>query len=508
VYSRSWPRPLRETAVGRPDFVARHGLFDAARTEAAAAVEAALEHIDLVRVAYCDPHGLARAKVLTAGAFASALRGGMDCSSGPLVFDTGHALAVDILDGPGVGVAELAGAGNFVLVPDPLTFQVLPGEGPRTAWVLGEEYQRDGTAHPLSSRRVLRQVAAAYAGRGLTAIVGLEVEWYLTRRLPGPPGNAGNGFGLQGAAPRAEAMNAGYQFNLESAYDSVADAADPLAARLLALGLPLRSMEHESGPGQLETTFEPLPALDAADAMLLFRTQTKQFCTRRGLHATFMSLPRLDGFDPSGWHLHQSVADAAGRNLFASGEPSEPSAQAAAYIGGLLSHAAEYCMLSVPTVNGYHRLGPQYPLSPTRIAWSTEDRGAMVRVAGAGAGTRLENRTGEPCANPYLLMAAQLSAGLTGLTGQNGTDGTDGSDGTDAAEGRARAREVLPQSLPQALEAFRGGRAAGLLGDPLARCLARLKDSEVSRFEAWRDKEHPPAGEVTEWEQREYFGAF
>lgn len=73
-------------------------------------------------------------------------------------------------------------------------------------------------------------------------------------------------------------MNAGYQFNLDTYYDSVATVANPLSMLLLALGLPLRSMEHESGPGQLETTFNPMLALDAADAMLLFRTLVKQTC--------------------------------------------------------------------------------------------------------------------------------------------------------------------------------------------------------------------------------------
>lgn len=512
--SRPRTAPLVDGSTGRPGFVARHHLWSAEQYDAAVRVHAALEGVDLVHLAFTDPHGLARSKTLTAQAFASALRNGLDYSPGPFLFDTGHALAVDVLDGPdvpGVGVPELAGAGNFVLVPDPSTFQVLPGGGadrPRTAWVLGDEYLRDGTAHPLSSRRALRQVQEAFRARGLTPVVGLEVEWYLTRRLPGPPGNAGNGFGLQGQAPAVEALNAGYQFNLDSAYDSVADHADPLALHLLALGLPLRSMEHESGPGQLETTFEPLAALDAADAMVLFRTRTKQFAARRGLHASFMSLPCLDGFDPSGWHLHQSAVDAAGRNVFAPDERTAPGTlapQAAGYVAGLLERAAELCMLSVPTINGYHRLGVNFPLSPTRIGWSFEDRSAMVRVAGDAGSTHLENRIGEPCANPYLLMAAQLSAGLTGLTGSPA--GTAGTAASEPAEAGA-ARGTLPQSLQEALAAFRAGRGAEVLGAPLAACLAALKQSEIERFEAWAAKEPPAPGEVTAWEHREYFGPF
>lgn len=494
MYTRSWPPLLAERSVGRPAFVAETGIWDERQTEAAARIEAGLDEVDLVRVAFCDPHGLARSKTLTADAFRTVLCNGMDFSPGPFLFDTGHAVAVDFLGIPGVGVDEIRGAGDFVVVPDPLTFQLLPGAGPRTAWVLGDEFLRDGIPHPLSSRHVLRRVCAEYAARDLTPVVGLEIEWYLTRRLAGPPGNAGNGFGLQGTAPEVEAVNSGYQFNLDTYYESVAPVTDPLAMTLLGMGLPLRSMEHESGPGQVETTFNPMGAMDCADAMLVFRTLVKQTCARRGFHASFMSLPRVDGFDPSGWHIHQSVLDGAGRNLFAVDGVDDLAPEGKAYIDGLLARARDYCLLSVPTVNGYRRLGPDFSLAPTRIGWSFEDRTALVRVLGGGSSTHVENRVGEPCANPYLAIAAQLSAGLDGITGQRRRSGD--------------ASQTVPQSLAEALAVFRDGPAAELLGEPLAACLAKLKQSEVSRFEAWESAARPPRGEVTEWEQREYFENF
>ncbi|MFD5876982.1 glutamine synthetase [Streptomyces sp. NPDC060322] len=497
MYSRTWSPLFAEAGVGRPSSVAELGLWNERQTEAAARIEAGLDNVDLVRLVFCDPHGLARSKTLTAQTFRSVLRNGMNFSPGPFVFDTGHAIAVDFTDDSGIGVDELTGAGNFLLVPDPLTFQVLPGEGPRTAWVLGDEYLRDGTPHPLSSRNVLRNVLARYAQRELTPVLGLEVEWYLTRRLDRAPGNAGNGFGLQGAAPSVEAMNAGYQFNLDNRYDSVAHATDPLALQLLELGLPLRSMEHESGPGQIETTFNPMLALDTADAMLLFRTFTKRQMAQRGLHASFMSLPRLDSFDPSGWHLNQSVMDdRTGGNLFsAEGLTAGVSPQGKAYAEGLLARAYDFCLLSVPTVNGYRRLGADHSLSPTRIGWNFEDRTVMLRMVGAEKASHIENRVGEPCANPYLNIAAQLHAGLEGISGG-------------PAERTGAQPENLPQTLREALDAFRAGPAADLLGAPLAQCLALLKESELSRFEAWRGQENPPPGEVTAWEQREYFDTF
>ncbi|MFD9339778.1 glutamine synthetase family protein [Streptomyces sp. NPDC060028] len=506
MYARSWSRPYGEGGVGRSSFVAEFGIWNDEQTAAAEQIEAGLHDIDLVRVAFCDPHGLARSKTLTSQAFQGVLRNGMDFSPGPFIFDTGHAVAVDFQSGdPGIGVSEITGAGNFVLVPDPLTFQVLPGDGPRTAWILGDEYLRDGTPHPLSTRHVLKKIAARYTERDLTPIVGLEAEWYLTRRLDTTAGNVGNGFGLQGPAPAVEAVDSGYQFNGDNAYASVAAITNPIAMDLVALGLPLRSMEHESGPGQIETTFSPMTALDTADAMLLFRTHVKQSCARRGYHASFMSLPRVDSFDPSGWHLNQSVIDnTTGRNIFAAdGIAAGISTEGKSYAEGLMDRARAYCLLSVPTVNGYRRLGAEHSLSPTRIGWSFEDRGAMIRVVGGGSSTHIENRVGEPCANPYLNIAAQLHAGLEGLTGFPGT--TEPVRVGSAPDARA---ETLPQSLPEALEAFRSGPAADLLGKPLAACLIKLKESEAARYEAWASEAGPTGTATTEWEQREYFENF
>jgi glutamine synthetase len=497
MISRPWSLYGNESGVGRPSFVAEYGLWDERQAAAAEQVEVELGEVDLVRVVFCDPHGLARSKTVPANVFRSVLRNGMDFSAGPFVFDTGHAVAVDFLADSGWGVGELLGAGDFILVPDPRTFQVLPRTEPRTAWVLGNEYLRDGTPHPLGSRAVLRRVCAEYARRELAPVIGLEVEWYLTRLTGGSPGNAGNGFGLQGPAPAVEAMNPGYQFNLDSYYDSVAEVADPLGAMLMALGLPLRTIEHESGPGQLETTFGPMLAMDAADAMVLFRTQVKQACRRRGYHASFMTLPRLDSFDPSGWHLHQSVASAkTNANLFAAGSAQDTiSPEGEAYVEGLLSHAREFCMLSVPTVNGYRRLAPQFTLAPTSVDWRFEDRSAMVRVLSGDSSTHVENRIGEPCANPYLAIASQLHAGLDGLTSGIPANRT--------------TYPPLPRSLREALEAFReSSRAEELLGAPLKTCLTKLKESEASRFDAWCATERPPSDEVTEWEHREYFGVF
>ncbi|WP_326718434.1 glutamine synthetase family protein [Streptomyces sp. NBC_00243] len=500
MFSRTWSNCYPVSSVGRPSFVTEFGVWDERQTAAAEQIEAGLGDIDLIRVVFCDPHGLARSKTLSSDVFRTVLRNGMDFSPGPFLFDTGHAVALNFLEEDAeLGVGEILGAGDFVLVPDPSTFQVLPGIEPRTALVLGDEFLRDGSPHPLGTRSVLRRVCAQYASRELAPVVGLEVEWYLTRLLGDAPGHAGNGFGRQGSAPSVQAMNSGYQFNLDAYSDSVSAVTGPLCALLLDLGLPLRTMEHESGPGQLETTFSPMLALEAADGMLLFRTLTKQFCARRGFHASFMALPGLESFDPSGWHVHQSVMNTkTGENLFAATDsPDGMSSHGKGYADSLLAHARDLCMLSVPTINGYRRLSPDFALSPTRIDQSFENRTAMLRILGSHGTTHVENRIAEPCANPYLAIAAQLFAGLDGITG----------DFVRAQEDSSS--QSLPRTLHESLAEFRGSRAArDLLGAPLASCLSKLKESEIARYAEWSGGEHTLPGEVTDWEQREYFEVY
>ena len=183
------------------------------------------------------------------------------------------------------------------------------------------------------------------------------------------------------------------------------------------LGLPLRSLENEWGPGQLECTFAPRAALEAADNMVLFRTATRQICRRMGYFATFMARPAIPGFYSSGWHLHQSLMDGAGRNLFQPDAGSEVlSATGKKYLGGVLKHAVAATVFAAPTVNGYRRFRPN-SLAPDRVTWGVDHRGTLLRVLG-GAGdpaTRIENRGGEPSANPYLYIASKLVAGLDGI---------------------------------------------------------------------------------------------
>jgi glutamine synthetase len=239
--------------------------------------------------------------------------------------------------------------------------------------------------------------------------------------------------------------------------------------------------------------------------MLLFRTATRQICRRLGYFATFMARPALKGYYASGWHLHQSLAEvASGRNLFT---PAEQGALLSSvgehFLGGLLEHAVPATVFATPTVNGYRRYKPN-SLAPDRAGWGFDHRGAMIRVlGGAGdAATRLENRLGEPSANPYLYIASQIVAGLDGIERRVDPGPRD-------EEPYSAKRSLLPTSLGAALEAL--GRDSFFrreFGDIFIDYFLKLKRNELARFELWLEQNGASADEATAWEQNEYFDFF
>src|SRR6185436_10541892 len=159
--------------------------------------------------------------------------------------------------------------------------------------------------------------------------------------------------GQPGSPPEVALLSTGYQLLSESRYDQLEPALAILRENLAGLGLPLRSFECEFGPSQAEVTFDTLEGLAAADAMILFRSATRQILRRHGYHATVMCRPKLPNVMSSGWHLHQSLSRlSGGENAFTSDEKAQPlSATGMQYLGGLLAHAKGMCALATPTIN-------------------------------------------------------------------------------------------------------------------------------------------------------------
>jgi glutamine synthetase len=355
----------------------------------------------------------------------------------------------------------------------------------------------DGAPLPFSTRHALRRQLDELARRGLELRVGLELEFHVFRAEGGgiTPSMLGQP-GRPGDAPAVSPLSSGYQLLSEAAIDSVDALVQILRDGLVALDLDLRSIEVEFGPSQLEVTFGPQAPLRAADDVVLCRSAIKQLCARHGYHATFMSRPNLPDLASSGWHLHQCLLDSGtGENRF-TGEADAAgglSDLARGYLGGLLAHAHGASVFTTPTINGYKRYRP-LSLAPARVVWGEDNKGAMVRVVG-GAGdpaTRLENRSGEPAANPYLYIASQLVSGLDGV--DRGLD-----PGSPTQRPYGEAAERLPASLMEAVAALRADPVfAERLGESFVDYVIALKQAEIDRYLA----------AVTDWEQREYFNLY
>jgi len=492
----------------RPTFIDKHGLWsDDQRREAAEIgrrVEA--DKLRYVRLAWSDTHGYSRAKTLTVPAFLSALNGGYNIGVATTTLDSaGARVFASFTRGGGMGLDEMTGSPNLTVVPDPSTFRILPW-APGVGWILWDEYFNDGRPFHFAPRQLLRRALRKLDALGHAGIIGTEIEWYLLRVAGDQLSDDNIGVpGTRGKPIRTAPAEPGYHYHSESNMDLMQGVFDALGDAFDALGLGLRSIENEWGPGQVECTFAPQPALQAADNAFLFRTATRQICRRLGYFATFMCRPACKGFYASGWHLHQSLVDAAsGKNLFAPAKPGEPlSGLGLHYLAGILRYAVPGAAFATPTVNGYRRFRVN-SLAPDRAGWACDNRGAMIRVLGGlhDPATRLENRAGEPAANPYLYILSQAVAGLAGIEGKLTPPPAE--DAPYAAE-----RPLLPTSLAEALDALdKEPLFRRELGDIFIDYLVALKRSEWTRYQRALEDGKEPGDEPTTWEQNEYFDFF
>jgi len=497
------------SGVGQAGFVGRHGLSSAEREAVAEEVVASIRSLGLksVRLAVVDQHGVPRARMLSPEAAIAALSDGLDFSGAIYSLDTGNQVFVPAFArGGGFGIEEFTGFPDVMLVPDPSTFRVLPWAD-RTGWMLCDAYFGNGQPVPLDGRGLLRRVLGSLGDAGYDFLGGIEVEFYIVVR-PNEvllPENAG----FTPPPPPIRVFERGYQFLSEVRLDGMGGTLEAIRDALDAVGLPPRSIEDEWGPGQVEFSFSPLSGLAAADAAVLFRSTVKQVCQRRGLLATFMCRPALANFFSSGWHLHQSLLTRTDRsNAFTSAD-GPLSDIGRWYVAGLLRHTAPMTVFATPTVNGYKRFRP-YSFAPDRVSWAVENRGALVRVQGSAgdAGSHVEMRLGEPAANPYLYMAANIAAGLDGIQRRLEPPPPV------SADPYATEAPPLPASLKEAVEALDADQFyRSVFGPTLVDYLVMMKWSEIRRYEdalvsAAATSAGGAAADVSDWEMREYFEFF
>jgi glutamine synthetase len=487
-------------------FAHRCGIHDGARSAALERAALLAGTLELVRFAWCDVHGVTRGKTLVAGAAAKAMMDGVGMVSTLMLKDTSDRTAFKVFE-PG-GTADLPGFGqanNLLLLADPASFRQLPWT-PASGWVQCQPWFQDGTPVELDTRRVLQRALTRLANAGYGMKCGLEVEFHIYRiddtRAQMDPALAA----WPGLPPAVSLVHPGYNLLTEAWYDMAEEPLRIVQHTAQALGLPLLSLEIELGPSQVEAVFEATDALTAADNMVLFRSAVRQALRRAGYHATFMCRPPFPNIMSSGWHLHQSLVDAqTGANVLRRDAPAPGSTAADAgntlsdvgehYLAGLLDHARAMAVFCTPTVNGFGRFRPN-ALAPQSVLWGRDNRGAMLRVVGecGDAATRIENRIGEPAANPYLYLASQIHAGLDGMTRKLRAPAA-----TNAPYGDADVR--LPTGLGEALEALQGDSAlVQAFGSAFIDYFTRIKQSELSRYELAEDKD--------DFQRREYFSRF
>lgn len=343
--------------------------------------------------AICDMNGILRGKRLPAGAISKVLQDGtrMPMSSigvdiwGTDVAGTCLTLEQGDLDGmclpTGRGQLDLGWpAGHCPLVP---------------LWMSKE----DGSPYFADARHLLADVVARFAAQGLTPVVATEVEFYLTDPSGKPPEQASAGF--------------------DSIY-SIAELADNAAfldeiyATAAACDIQVEAATAEGAPRQFEfNLMHQADAVKAADDTLFFRQIIRNSARRHGYEACFMAKPFV-GHAGSGLHVHFSVLDGEGRNIFDDGTPLGSDALRHA-VAGLLETMAETSLVFAPHLNSFRRLSPG-SLAPTRVAWGYENRTSAVRIpAGPGVARRIEHRVAGADANPYVVLAAILGSALYGM---------------------------------------------------------------------------------------------
>lgn len=433
------------------------------------------QNIDVLRVLYADVLGVTRSKDLLVSQLEHSAHNGPAFSQGVWVTTT----VGGFHDAAGIASDGLP---DFVCRIDPTTIRIVPWE-PGIAYAIADALNPDGTPNLFSPREVLRKIIGEYNDLGLQPVVGPELEFYLATKNESGEWQRGH-------------EHVGLVYTTGSIVDP--DGTFLHILRMVdQLGIDVFAGNHEFSPSQYEINIWHGEALWAADRTFYLKSAIKEIAWKAGKLATFVGKPWADE-GGSGFHLHFSVTDMNGVNKMDDGN-GELTPIAKSLIAGITHNANGLLALTNPTINAFRRLGPD-TLAPYRANWGYDNRSCMVRVPPErGSGTRLEVRVGDGAANPYLLIAGILAAGLDGIR-------RDLECPPDAV-GMAYDNEdapVLPATFGDALAALEGNeKLRGEMSHELFEAFLVLKHDELDRFtEAVPDG---LAGEVSDWEKTEYF---
>lgn len=376
-----------------------------------------------------------------------------------------------------VGVEE----SDMYLYPDLATFEIFPWrpQQGKVARMICDVYRPDGQPFAGDPRVVLKRALKDAADLGYTFEVGPECEFFLFNTD-------------ENAMPTTQTREQAGYFDI-GPLDEGENARRDIVMNLEDMGLIIEASHHEVAPAQHEIDLRYDEALAAADNIMTFKLAARTIAKRHGLHATFMPKPKF-GVNGSGMHINMSLHK-DGRNVF--GDGSGPSQAAYHFVGGIMKHVKGMAAITNPLVNSYKRLVPGFA-APVYIAWSKTNRSPLIRIPSEGeAGTRIELRSPDSAANPYLTLAVCLKAGLDGILNQIEPPRSVDCNiyGMTDEERRALCIEQLPGTLIEAVEELkRDPFILEVLGEHVAWNYVAMKEAEWQKYRA----------HVSEWEIQEY----
>ncbi|MFB6113846.1 MAG: type I glutamate--ammonia ligase [Halodesulfurarchaeum sp.] len=378
------------------------------------------------------------------------------------------------------------------LEPDPETFAILPWrdspDGGAARVICDVHDTVTGGPFEGDPRYVLKRAIDRAADMGYTLNVGPEPEFFVFVED-------------ESGDPTTEPHDAGGYFDL-APKDLASDIRRDIIYGLEKMGFEVEASHHEVAEGQHEIDFKYDDALTTADNIATFRSVVRAIAADHDLHATFMPKP-IAKINGSGMHTHLSLFDADGENAFH--DPADEfdlSPTAKQFLAGIIEHAPAITAIANPTVNSYKRLVPGYE-APVYIAWSDVNRSALIRkpAARTPAASRIELRSPDPAANPYLALAVMLQAGLDGIEREleEPDPVRENIYEFDEEKREEYGIEVLPENLGQAIDALEADEVIrDALGDHVAEKFVQAKRHEFAEYRA----------SVSEWELDRYLKTF
>ena len=373
---------------------------------------------------------------------------------------------------------------DMYLYPDTDTMEIFPWrpQHGRVARLICDVYGTDGKPFEGDPRYVLKRAIKKAADMGYTLNVGPECEFFLFQTD-------------ENAVPTTIANERAGYFDL-GPLDLGENARRDMVLTLEEMGFDIEASHHECAPAQHEIDFRYDEALRSADNIMTFKLAVKTIARRHGQHATFMPKPKY-GTAGSGMHLNLSLSK-KGKNIFQ--DPKDEyglSKEAYWFIGGIMKHMKGMTAIMNPLVNSYKRLVPGYE-APVHIAWSSRNRSPLIRIPSArGEGTRVELRSPDSAANPYLAIAVALTAGLAGIEEKIDPPAAVNRNIFEMSE-RERKRskiDFLPSNLLDAVEALEKDKLVmDALGPHIAPLYVSAKKREWAAY----------SEQVTQWEIDRY----